>query len=30
MNCACTVEVNCALPKDFRVTRNKISDAVQH
>ena len=30
MNCACTVEVNCALPKDNRMTRNKISHAVQH
>ena len=23
MNCACTVEVNCALPKDYRMTKEQ-------
>ena len=30
MSCACTVQVNCTLPTDYRMTRNKISHAVQH
>ena len=30
MNCACTVKVNCAPPKDYITTKNKISHAVQH
>ena len=30
MNAASTVKVNRALPKDYRMTRNKIRHAVQH